>query len=790
MAERDDAAPVSTSDADHIARIDALSAAGRVTWFGLMAYLVFVFITLMGVEDADFFIPALQTQLPLINIAIPTEAFFYFAPVLGVALYVYLHLYVRKATGALTAAPPTVKGTPLERHLKPWLLNDLVLRWRGGPAVDERPLDGLSNATVIALIWVAGPFVLFGLWVRGWPAHNEAMTTLAALCLMLSVYVGHVSWVRLRRDIRGEHAAFKPRSDLPRLAVLALLVAGVVWLGWVKTESGRPWNKIGGQPATISGNVTVFLASLGNLRDLEWWGSLTPARLSGVQFSVLPPDQADPVAARQTYRSVWCSRAALPREICGALPDPGAATESVLWARRVAWCQQNTIADCAEYFAERDGNFRSEWQSLRARTIAALPKPDLRDADLRGADLSRASLVGVTLSGAQLDGANLRAAQMEQAVLTCEAAVADFDAAVGWSETQQACRENAASLTGANLAQVNLTDANLAFVDASDSLAREAVLTGVEFSYARIQNAQFASADFTGARGQFVSLDGTSFAVARFSGADLTGASMTGTDLQGARIEKADLSAADLRGASLFAVRARGTDMSSVNLMGAKLVSAQLQDADLWNADLTHAELRGADLSGAHLRKAQLIGTDMEGAWLSGADLRETHIVGADIRFMQASGTDWAGARITAAPLHGTDLRGVISLTQEQLSGLIGDRRTLLPERLSDGRVPWICSCWLTDPEGTETLLELAQRTNVSEADLRGRRFGFFCAAEQKPRKTGTGWPADTAAPWGTRSEGESAFDYSNRIENWATIQPPPFEPCPPAPWEGHAKDK
>ena len=135
----------------HIARIDRLTDAGRVSWLGLMAYLVFVFITMLGVEDADFFIPSRQTQLPLVNVAIPTDAFFVFAPILGAALYVYLHLTVRKITGALCAAPARVDDLPLEHHLKPWLLVDLVLRWRGDRAMDRRPLDTLAALTVTYL---------------------------------------------------------------------------------------------------------------------------------------------------------------------------------------------------------------------------------------------------------------------------------------------------------------------------------------------------------------------------------------------------------------------------------------------------------------------------------------------------------------------------------------------------------------------------------------------------------------------------------------------------------------
>lgn len=130
---------------DPIARIDALTATGRANWLALLAYLAFVLVTTLGVEDIDFFVDSRQTQLPLVNVSIPTFSFFVFAPILGAALYAYLHLHIRKVTEALAEAPP---GPPrLEERIRPWLLNDFVLRQR---CVQPRPLaSNLSGRTLV-----------------------------------------------------------------------------------------------------------------------------------------------------------------------------------------------------------------------------------------------------------------------------------------------------------------------------------------------------------------------------------------------------------------------------------------------------------------------------------------------------------------------------------------------------------------------------------------------------------------------------------------------------------------
>lgn len=213
-----------------IARINDLTRAGRANWFGLLAYLAFTMITLLAVEDVDFFLDSRQTDLPLIGVSIPTGAFFYAAPILGAALHVYLHLFVRKCTAALMAPTQnTHKGELLETHILPWLLNDLVLRWRGDGSAEDRPLDGLSTVTAVLLIWVAGPCVLgFAFW-RSLPAHDQWMTGICAACFSVALYATFLSGIQAVRDIR-HRKVWKRQYDWWAL-VPGLLLWAIIHLG-------------------------------------------------------------------------------------------------------------------------------------------------------------------------------------------------------------------------------------------------------------------------------------------------------------------------------------------------------------------------------------------------------------------------------------------------------------------------------------------------------------------------------------------------------------------------------
>jgi hypothetical protein len=114
-----------------IERINEISAIARTSWLALLGYLAFIGISLLAVEDADFFVPTRRTDLPLIGVAIPTSAFFFFAPILAAALYIYLQVHLLKLWDAIAEAPATIDNRPLGEQLHPWIANDYALSLTG-----------------------------------------------------------------------------------------------------------------------------------------------------------------------------------------------------------------------------------------------------------------------------------------------------------------------------------------------------------------------------------------------------------------------------------------------------------------------------------------------------------------------------------------------------------------------------------------------------------------------------------------------------------------------------------
>lgn len=90
-----------------------------------------------------------------------------------------------------------------------------------------------------------------------------------------------------------------------------------------------------------------------------------------------------------------------------------------------------------------------------------------------------------------------------------------------------------------------------------------------------------------------------------------------------------------------------------------RLARAGYPAEDLADQDLTGHDLHGTDLRGVCLRGALLLGAD-----LGDADLERADLLGADLR-----GADLRGARLADA----------LYVTQTQVGGALGDRRTSIP---------------------------------------------------------------------------------------------------------------
>ena len=538
-----------------VPRINELASTGKTLWFGLLSYLAFVGVTLLGVTDADFFLVERKTQLPLINVSIPTLQFFTFAPLLGAVLYIYLHLHLLKLWEAVAFrrhAPEKLGRRPLSDHLSPWLVNDLALSLRADDALHRRPLNTWANAASILLVFIAPLVILAYFWWRSMPVHSGWLTIIASgLPLMASIYVGGVSWFRLRR-LANPHRRLRRKQSQALQTLWALSLILVSAIGWFRTVEPfgtyadpiyAQWLDARDQGANLDAKGDQIRGDIRLFWD-DTPFTLASADLANVAFVEKPNGWQEYQAARSTYRFKWCDQRNIPFGVCGPVPSTDTATPENQLALREDWCAKNLVNPqpgkdgCGAYFAEFEDQFRNDWRSDRDAALGALRERILTDWDMRGADLSGARLEGADLSQALLSGAVLLAARLEGADLI----EARLEGAILWE----------AQLEGANLRAARLEGADL-----SAARLQGAFLWKAELQREDLSGAGLEGADLRGAQMEWAVLWFT-----RLEGANLSGARLQGANFWGAGFD----AATDLTGTSFDAASVREVDFSLVSI--------------------------------------------------------------------------------------------------------------------------------------------------------------------------------------------------------------------------------
>lgn len=474
-------------DVTMLERIRELSINARTTWIGLLAVLAFVGVTLMGHRDADFFARGAETQLPLINVAVPPEAFFWVAPLLLAAVYAYLQLFLVTLWDALGEAPDHLQGQPLGEAIFPWLLSQSAVwvrrRLRGDASMPVRSMAGITALISVGLTWLAAPVVLGFLWERSQALHDARLTLWVAACLGVALVVGlRALWVMLRRMGPASRAE---AHRLPVWQVLVPLLA-LPALALVSVERSE---------GAGTGLMTLRKADLTEAR-------LTPR-----------PDDWKPF---ELWLADYRRERGKPVGDGASVPDK---QELARWELVIASLDAPAL----------------KGRNLRGAVAAQsfLPGSDLRQADLAGADFSGARLQGVLLDNAALADASFDFALLQGAAMYgVDMPRASFEGARMQGVSMQSAAAPEAALMGAGLQSAYLREIDLtgAYANAAD------------FSAADLQDAVLTGADVRAAV-----YDGAYLVYTDLSEASCSGMSLVGTILDGTSLNCEGLRSEDLR---------------------------------------------------------------------------------------------------------------------------------------------------------------------------------------------------------------------------------------------------
>ncbi|MFD3191224.1 pentapeptide repeat-containing protein [Sedimentitalea sp. HM32M-2] len=413
-------------------RISTVTKVARTTWFTYLITLAFVTVTLLDVEDVDFFALDRGAELPLIGVSVPVPLFFLFGAGIVTAVNIYIHVFLEKLWRGLAQLPSCIDDQRVASQIEPWLVSEFALhvrRWRRPdepPCIESSPLGILGVVASATLLYIAGPALLVSLWYRSQPAHDWLLTLPISVMLTFAIWTTWTSLSALRERMDpGEH----PKSGFLRIRPVATVVLAVAVMTvsllrttWDVAEAGTPRYPEDSSP-------------LGAI--LNWFRPV-PANLFEARLTSLPPDWRDRDTARQRFYSEWCDR-----------PGQAECEADLAWPDR----------------------FEREWRALRADYLAALPKPSLQ-----GRDLAFANLAGVFAPGIDLRGANLSGARLDEAVL--EGANLSI-LELGSGDSRHTLLRGV-TLNRTDLTAVDLSGAVLHGAEMNNTVLREATLEDVD----------------------------------------------------------------------------------------------------------------------------------------------------------------------------------------------------------------------------------------------------------------------------------------------------------------------
>jgi hypothetical protein len=197
--------PADIAKFDGLAHVAETSKNAATIFFGLLGACLYSWLTIATTTDVALIVNSANSPLPIINTPIPIAGFYYTAPLIVLAVYLYFHLYLERLWIGLATLPAVFPdGKALDEKAYPWLLNGLVRVHFKLLRVDQRPLSRVENLVTTFLAWWTVPITLFFFWFRYIPRHDWLGTSIHVFMTIVAIAFGINSYKAAVQTLRGD----------------------------------------------------------------------------------------------------------------------------------------------------------------------------------------------------------------------------------------------------------------------------------------------------------------------------------------------------------------------------------------------------------------------------------------------------------------------------------------------------------------------------------------------------------------------------------------------------------
>ena len=179
--------------------IDETSKNARKIFVGMLLGCVYSWLTI-ATRAAGGEADATPLDLPIIGTKVPITWFYVVAPLVLLAVFFYLHTYLRSLWEGLADLPAIFPdGKPLDQRAYPWLLNGLVRRHFEKLRTREL-ITHWGECFTIFLAWWVVPITVAGFWWFYLPRH-EWFATGIHIALIMASTIAMLEFLRLTKNI-------------------------------------------------------------------------------------------------------------------------------------------------------------------------------------------------------------------------------------------------------------------------------------------------------------------------------------------------------------------------------------------------------------------------------------------------------------------------------------------------------------------------------------------------------------------------------------------------------------
>lgn len=399
---------------DNIAEASKNARKIYLLYLGFLAYCA---LTAISTTDRALVLNE-PAHLPIVNVGVPLEGFFIFAPILAIMTFIYFQFYLQKLKN-LKSKHEKDFGKIDENRVYPWIVNFLDFPQHGF-------IGFLQKFVVKFALWWSLPSVLIIFALYYVKKHDLWMSYYLGLLPLIATLLVVLFRINYEKERFG---TLIKEKKLGLIAIIILIIGEIFFMVFI-----IPWSMEGGKYDFLKPWLCVDLSNQNLVTEPEtdyeglYWADFDGVHLEGARLNSAVLKRAD---LRYAHLKGAVSYNANLREA-------DLSFANLQEARLVG-------ANLREAYLER--------ANLRGADLAGadLQEADLSFADLQGADLSLASLQGARLVGANLQGAKLLDADLQGANLG--------------SADLQGADLYLANLREADLGRANLQEADLRRVE-------------------------------------------------------------------------------------------------------------------------------------------------------------------------------------------------------------------------------------------------------------------------------------------------------------------------------------